>query len=86
MPPRASSGGADGANTAEVVTAANAFLGTLSDEQRETALYEFDDEVKATGWSNFPVQVVERNGIALGDLTDEQEAAGLAPFSAPWGV
>lgn len=32
------------ANTAEVVATANAFLDTLSDEQRETSLYNFNDE------------------------------------------
>jgi Protein of unknown function (DUF3500) len=45
-------------------------------------VYEYDDEVKRTGWSNFPVAVVERNGIALGDLTDEQKTTGLAVMAA----
>lgn len=78
----AAAGGAGGANTAEVVAAADAFLATLSDEQRDTVLYDFGDGVKKTGWSNFPVQVVKRNGIAFGDLTDKQKAAALAVMEA----
>ena len=74
--------GAGGANTARVVAAANAFLGTLSDEQKDTALYDFDDPAKKTGWSNFPTPVVERNGLKLGDLTDAQEAAALKVMEA----
>jgi len=74
--------GAGGANTVEVVTAANAFLETLSDEERDSALFDFDDEVKKTGWSNFPTSFVARNGLALGDLTDEQAAAELAVMEA----
>ncbi|WP_150245114.1 DUF3500 domain-containing protein [Nocardiopsis quinghaiensis] len=69
---------AGGANTAEVVAAADAFLDTLSDEQRRAVVYDFDDEAKATGWSNFPVTFVERNGISLADLNEEQEEAALA--------
>ncbi|MER5432210.1 DUF3500 domain-containing protein [Streptomyces sp. NPDC002588] len=74
--------GAGGANTAQVVRAANAFLATLTDEQKDTALYDFDDPAKKTGWSNFPTPVVERNGLKLGDLTDEQEAAALKVMEA----
>ncbi|MGW0949086.1 DUF3500 domain-containing protein [Streptomyces sp. NPDC002623] len=74
--------GSGGANTAQVVTAANAFLATLSEEQKDTALYDFDDPAKKTGWSNFPTPVVERNGLKLGDLTDAQEAAALKVMEA----
>jgi hypothetical protein len=74
--------GAGGANTAEVVAAATAFLGTLSAEQRETAVYDFDDDVKKSGWSNFPTSFVERNGLSLADLDDQQDAAALAVMEA----
>ncbi|MDW4910210.1 DUF3500 domain-containing protein [Streptomyces sp. ADMS] len=57
------------------MAAADAFLATLSAEQQETVLYDFDDAARKTGWSNFPTPVVKRNGLKLGDLTDEQEAA-----------
>ncbi|MCX4766155.1 DUF3500 domain-containing protein [Streptomyces sp. NBC_01275] len=82
IPASAHRTGADGANTAQVVAAANAFLATLSEEQKDTALYDFDDPAKKTGWSNFPTPVVVRNGLKLGDLTDEQEAAALKVMEA----
>ena len=74
--------GAGSANTAEVVAAATAFLGTLSAEQRETVVYEFDDDAKKSGWSNFPTSFVERNGPSLADLDDQQDAAALAVMEA----
>ncbi|USQ82466.1 DUF3500 domain-containing protein [Streptomyces phaeoluteigriseus] len=82
IPASAARTGAGGANTAQVVKAANAFLATLSDEQKDTVLYDFDDEVKTTGWSNFPTPVVERNGLKLGDLTAEQDAAAMKVMEA----
>ncbi|MGP4996428.1 DUF3500 domain-containing protein [Corynebacterium variabile] len=57
--------------------AAQAFLDTLSDEEKETVLYDYDDETKTTSWSNFPVTFVERAGLNLADLTDEQKDAAL---------
>ncbi|GGI42634.1 hypothetical protein GCM10010988_40020 [Cnuibacter physcomitrellae] len=50
----------------------------LSDEQRDTVLYDFNDETKTTSWSNFPVTFVQRAGLNLADLTDEQKTAALA--------
>ncbi|MFE6824842.1 DUF3500 domain-containing protein [Streptomyces sp. NPDC057690] len=82
VPASAARTGAGGANTAEVVKAANAFLATLSDEQKDAVLYDFDDEAKKTGWSNFPTPVVERNGLKLGDLTDAQDAAAMKVMEA----
>jgi hypothetical protein len=72
--------------TAQTITdtaaAAKAFLATLSDEQRETVLYDYDDETKTTSWSNFPVTFVQRAGVNLADLTDEQQAAALVVLQA----
>lgn len=62
--------------------AAGAFLATLSDEQRETVLYDYDDATKTTSWSNFPVTFVQRAGLNLADLTDEQKTAALAVLQA----
>ena len=76
------SSGVGGANTAEVVAASNAFLATLSDEQRGAVIYDFDDPAKKTGWSNLPTPVPERNGLMLGDLTSEQEAAAMKVMEA----
>ncbi len=74
--------GAGKANTAEVVAAANAFLKTLSDDEKGTALYDFDDEAKTKGWSNFPTSFVERSGIEFAELDDEQKAAALKVMEA----
>jgi Protein of unknown function (DUF3500) len=67
-----------GANTADVVTAANAFLATLDDTKRDTVEYDFTDNQARQTWSNFPATAVPRKGIALSDLTAEQQKAALA--------
>lgn len=68
--------------TAETITdtaaAAQVFLATLSEEQREQVLYSYDDEARTTSWSNFPVTFVERAGLNLTDLSEEQQTAALA--------
>ena len=45
-------------------------------------LHDFDDQAKTTGWSNSPTNLVERNGLALEDLDEEQQAAALAVMEA----
>lgn len=76
----------DATTTAETIAAtakaAKAFLATLSDDQREAVLYDYDDETKTTSWSNFPVTFVERAGLNLNDLTDEQRTAAMAVLEA----
>lgn len=76
-----SSSTSDSGSTSETISAtseaAQAFLETLTDEQREAVLYDYDDETKTTSWSNFPVTFVERAGLNLSDLTEEQQAAAL---------
>ncbi|MFN4002417.1 DUF3500 domain-containing protein [Microcella sp.] len=72
--------------TAETIAAtadaANAFLATLSDEQRASVVYAFDDPTKTTSWTNFPITFVQRAGLNLADLTDEQQAAALTVMQA----
>jgi hypothetical protein len=67
-----------GANTADVVTAVNAFLATLDDTKRDTVEYDFTDNQSRQTWSNFPATAVARPGIALSDLTADQQKAALA--------
>ena len=48
-----------GSNTAQAVTpaivaAANAFLGTLSDSEKDTGLFDWSDTAQKQRWSNFP--------------------------------
>src|SRR4051812_43788055 len=67
-----------GANTAEVVTAVDAFLATLDDAKRDAVEYDFTDNKARQTWSNFPSTTVPREGPALSDLTAEQQQAALA--------
>jgi hypothetical protein len=69
------------APTPAAVAAANKFLGSLDARQREKALYDFGSPRKPA-WSNLPVTLVPRNGVALGDLTKEQRALALDVLAA----
>ncbi len=64
-------------NTDSVVDAANAFLATLSDAQKATALPTLTSQNVAR-WSNFPAGFVPRNGLFLRDLNPAQTAAALS--------
>src|SRR5687767_13504843 len=65
----------------DAVAAATAFLDSLDAKQREKALLGFDSTKKST-WSNLPVTMVQRNGIALGDMTKEQRAKAMDVLAA----
>src|SRR5262245_29479570 len=64
--------------TSKVVEAANAFLATLDDAQRERVLFEYTDEQQRARWSNLPVSMVKRGGVALQELNDAQRTAAMA--------
>jgi uncharacterized protein DUF3500 len=72
---------ANGAVTARVVAAANAFLATLSDAERTRAAFDFAGSQR-TGWSNLPTGIFPRNGLRLGDLNTRQREAALALVAA----
>jgi len=59
-----------------VVDAANAFLSTLSEQQRKVAQIELTPQ-NAARWSNFPAGFVPRNGIYFRDMNPAQTAAAL---------
>ena len=61
---------------AEVVDAADAFLATLTDEQRATAQIELTPRLAAR-WTNFPGGSDVRNGVFYRDLKPEQVEAAL---------
>jgi len=67
-----------GANTAEVVTAANAFLATLDAAKKDQVEYDFSENEARQTWSNFPTTAVPREGIVMSDLTAEQQKAADA--------
>lgn len=75
-PPPPASGPGPAAVTEAVVAAAAAFLAGLTPEQRERVRYDSDDPALRE-WSYFPGRS-DRNGIAIGELTDEQRAAAFA--------
>lgn len=45
-------------------------------------VYAYDDETKSTSWSNFPVTFVQRAGLNLAELTEEQQDAALEVLEA----
>lgn len=70
-------------STIEATSAAvEKFLSTLSEEQRAAVVLDYTDESRTTAWSNFPLSFVERNGVALSELTDEQQQAAMAVLQA----
>src|ERR687890_1333603 len=76
---REETGGGDA--TSRTVAATEAFLDTLNDSQREQATYDFDSDEKS-GWSNFPVPVVERPGLPFSDMSEEQQRSAMAILQA----
>lgn len=69
--------GATAETIADTAATAEAFLATLSEEQQEAVLYDYADETKSTSWSNFPVTFVDRAGLNLTDLSEEQQHTAL---------
>src|SRR5262245_2403357 len=62
--------------TARAVTAANAFIATLSDAEKAKTLFPFDSPQKKN-WSNLPSGIFQRNSLRLGDMTDAQRKAAM---------
>ncbi len=56
----------------KVVKSADAFLTTLSDEQRAKVVYNFDDNTQRARWSNFPKAFVPRGGMSLKQMNANQ--------------
>jgi hypothetical protein len=68
--------------TARIVSAANAFLSTLDEKQRQSVLFSFDDEAQRKRWSNLPTGAVPRAGISLKEMTPAQSSAVMALLSS----
>ena len=70
------------ADVGEVVTAANAFLATLSSSEQDAVLYDLTID-NANNWSNLPVGgMAARNGLRFDALSDTQLDAALAVADA----
>jgi hypothetical protein len=68
--------------SSRIVSAANTFLSTLDQKQRQRVLFAFDDEKQRVRWSNFPVQMVPRAGLNMGELSAAQHSAAMALVSS----
>lgn len=71
-----------GDRATEIATAGQAFLATLTQEQRRAVLFRFDDDAQRHRWSNFPTGFVPRAGLRWGDLDARQRAALTALLGA----
>jgi len=65
-----------------IVTAANAFLATLDETQRKHVVFAYDDEQQRVRWSNLPIGIVARAGIAFKDMTPAQRSASMNLLAA----
>ncbi|MGB1092215.1 MAG: DUF3500 domain-containing protein [Oceanobacter sp.] len=68
----------DDAHITEIVCAVNAFIDTLDTSEQDELMYDWSESQARTVWSNLPAGSVQRNGIAFGDLSEEQLAVALA--------
>jgi hypothetical protein len=68
--------------TSRIVSAANAFLATLDQKQRQSVLFAFDDEKQRARWSNLPTGFVPRGGISLKEMSPVQRSAAMALVSS----
>lgn len=68
-----------------VLQAAQAFLATLSTEQRQAVIVGFN-ATNAAKWSNFPCGLGCREGLLFKSLTPAQQAAALAVVQATTGT
>jgi hypothetical protein len=64
-------------STSHVVSAADRFLATLSQEQREKVVFSYADAKQRARWSNFPTGVVPRGGMSLKEMNAAQRTAAL---------
>jgi hypothetical protein len=64
------------------MTAANTFLSTLDEKQRQRVTFAFDDDKQRQRWSNFPTGFVPRGGISLKDMNAAQRVAAMAVVSS----
>ena len=70
------------APTSRIVGAANKFLSSLDEKQRQSAQFAFDDKEQRARWSNLPVTMVPRAGLKMGELSAAQRSAAMALLSS----
>lgn len=69
-----------GVQTRAIVAAAQAFLATLADEQRDAVLFDASDDAQRMSWTNFPEggMAPPRGGVAWVMMDDTRRGALLA--------
>ncbi|MFZ0591791.1 MAG: DUF3500 domain-containing protein [Bryobacteraceae bacterium] len=68
--------------TSRIVSAANTFLSTLDEQQKQSVLFPFNNEKQRQRWSNLPTSFVPRGGISLKEMNAAQRGAALALVSS----
>ena len=68
--------------TSRIVSAANTFLSTLNEKQRQGVVFAFDDEKQRANWSNLPTSFAPRAGVSLKELNAAQRSAALVLVSS----
>ncbi|WP_424952006.1 DUF3500 domain-containing protein [Deinococcus sp.] len=63
------------AQTTKVVTAASAFLKTLTAAQQKAVSFAYTDAAQRAKWSNFPTGIFQRAGVRWGDLSAASRTA-----------
>lgn len=61
-------------SSSQMTVAANAFIATLNERQRESAVFDLEVAGRST-WSNLPIIMVQPDGLLVGDMSDEQRVA-----------
>ena len=82
---KALKGTATTATVTDVVTAANAFIASLSTTQQATLIQTFN-QTNVAKWSNLPVNSTNRIGLRLDALTTAQKALAMAVVQAATGT
>ncbi len=78
--PPSASPGTSSDTTSRIVASAQALLNTLDDAGRAKVQFPFEGPQK-TKWSNLPSGIFQREGVRIGDLTQQQRAAAMALLS-----
>jgi hypothetical protein len=68
--------------TSRIVSAANAFLATLDQKQRQSVLFAYDDDKQRATWSNLPTSFVPRGGLSLKEMNPAERSAAMALVSS----
>jgi hypothetical protein len=66
----------------QIADAGNAFLATLTADEKSAVLFDWSDTEQKQRWSNFPEGLFSRDGLMWGDISEEVQNAWLALMQA----